>query len=64
MRVIDDGGTPHGGPHVAFDSSGTATFNPTLSPGYNQVCVKLDKGRENEAAANACVGVAYLPPKP
>jgi hypothetical protein len=60
-RVLDDQGVPHAGPHVAFDRSGTATLTPTLSPGYNRVCVKLSKGSETDAPANACVDVAYLP---
>jgi hypothetical protein len=59
--VLDDQGVPHAGPHVAFDRSGTATLTPTLSPGYNRVCVKLSKGSETDAPANACVDVAYLP---
>jgi hypothetical protein len=60
-RVLDDQGVPHAGPHVAFDRTGSATLTPTLSPGYNRVCVKLSKGSETDAPANACVDVAYLP---
>ncbi|HEX3479542.1 MAG TPA: hypothetical protein VHT91_31180 [Kofleriaceae bacterium] len=60
-RVLDDQGVPHGGPHIAFDRTGTATLTPTLSPGYNRVCVKLSKGSETDAPANACVDIAYLP---
>ncbi len=62
-RVMDDRGTPHAGPHIVFDPSGSATFTPTLSPGYNRVCVKLATGSESDPPANACVDVAYLPPR-
>lgn len=63
-RVLDDHSTPHAGPHIVFDKTGSATFIPTLSPGYNRVCVKLATGSESDAPANACVDVAYLPPTP
>jgi hypothetical protein len=64
VRAIDSRDVPHPGPHVSFNSSGIATIRPTLSPGFNQLCVKLAGGSENQPAANTCITVAYLPPRP
>jgi hypothetical protein len=61
VRVTDQGNTPHAGEHASFNSVGIATITPTLYGGYNQLCVKLAGGAQNEAVANTCIDVAFLP---
>ena len=61
VRILDEQLLPHPGPHVAIAQQGTATILPTLTLGYNQLCIKLANGLETEPVANECIGVAYVP---
>ena len=61
VYMIDDAGVQHAGEHAAFNAGGVATITPALPAGYSKLCVKLVGGMQNEAVANACVDVAFLP---
>jgi hypothetical protein len=44
-----------------FDTGGSATIHPSLSPGWNHVCVFVAGGAAGSFQAERCIDVAYLP---
>ncbi len=61
VYMIDSAGILHAGEHASFNGGGIATITPSLSAGYNALCVKLAGGMQSEPVANACIDVAFLP---
>jgi hypothetical protein len=58
--VIDQDGTPTLGAKVPF-VNGMATFQPTLTPGFNRICVTIEGGERGKPEADKCIDVAYVP---
>ncbi len=61
VRVMDPQRTMHEGGHAGFLANNTALISPVLYPGYNQICITLDKGAPGQPEADRCIDVAYLP---
>jgi len=60
VYVVDQDGIQHLGAKETF-SNDVASFEPTLTPGYNLVCITLDGGERGKPEADKCIEVAYLP---
>jgi hypothetical protein len=60
VRVIDHAGQAHDRGRTSL-TGGATMISPALLPGYNQVCITIEGGRENSPEADKCISVAFLP---
>lgn len=61
IRVTDQQHTAHDGGHASFAADNTALISAALYPGYNQLCITLDRGTPGQPEADKCIEVALLP---
>lgn len=60
--IADDNMVHTGEPMMQTFAGGTASFMPTLLPGYNKLCVTIRPGMRLTSEADKCMDIAYLPP--